>query len=219
MSGRDDLDLDESTAVRGNGNGRVDTGDGDAPIDLSSMSDRRLLERTYRVGIENEQRITTVYNALQAHRVDESKRWRAIDGRVATIEEGVFELVASDRSRRHADETLRKELHQSIADVKADLERKVAETKRASLVDEEERKVIADMASVSVEAARSHVGARTVERAKQNELVVADQADALQARKERRELAVAGAKRVATIVLPILTGLAIAAAALLQKGC
>ena len=65
MSGHDDRDLDESTAVRGNGNGRVDTGDGDAPIDLSSMSDRRLLERTYRVGIENEQRVNQAMRNLR----------------------------------------------------------------------------------------------------------------------------------------------------------
>lgn len=220
MSGRnDDRDIEEHTAVRPNGRDRSDRSDRDEPIDLSSMSDRRLLERTYHVGVENEQRITAVYHALEAHRADEAKRWRAADRRHAAVEEGVYELVAAERARRSAEKTLRAELTQSIADVKADLERKVAEARRVSLVDEEERKVIIGLASVGVEAARDHVGAQTAERAKRNEFVAADQADALEARKKRRALAVAGAKRVATIVLPILTGLAIAATALLQKGC
>lgn len=204
--------------MHGNGNGR-DRSDRTAPSDLSGLSDRRLLERIFRQGVENEERITVTYLALEAHREDEAKRWKATDRRHAVIEEVVIELVAADRGRHDVEKKIREEMRQGISDVRAEVERKVAEAKHSSLVDEEERKVIADMASVSVEAARSHVVARTVERTKQNELVVADQADALQARQERRALAVAGAKRVATIVLPILTGLAIAATALLQKGC
>ena len=228
MSGRDSDS--EHTAVHGVGNGNGNGRDSDrserAHVDLSGMSDRRLAERNYQLGVENEQRITLVYHALEAHRKDDARRWDQQRRTNGIVEGGILELVASDRARRDAETKARAEqgrveaeLRQSVSDVRKDLERKIADATRVSLVDEEERKIVHGMLQTSVEAARAHLGVRTTSRTKETELVTADAEEALQARKERRSLFVAGLKKIAPIAIPVLTAAAGAAIALLQKGC
>lgn len=215
-----------TTMVRGNGNGHGHDSERSDTEDLSRFDGRQLQEHTYRKAVGAEELAGLTYNALQAHRVDDARRWREANRRGAVLEEGIFELVADSRARRAAEDALRKELgdhrtetRQSISEVRADLEKKVAEAKRVSLVDEKEREVLVELASVGVDAARDHVAVRTTVRKTEAELVTHEHADALTARKERRALTVAGLKKIAIIVVPILTTAAGVLAGLLTKGC
>lgn len=124
--------------------------------------------------------------------------------RIDVVEAGVLELVVENRARKNEVDRVRIESAKGREEIRAEL----AKAARTSAVDEEERAVIVDLAKTGVQAARAHIGQQTDA-----------SADALAARQARRALLVAGAKRAAVIVVPILSAAAGVLATLIAKGC
>ncbi len=161
-------------------------------------------------------RVDLTWNRLDAH-VKDTAAWRKKhDESQAIVEQGVLELVASNRDQKKEIGEVRTEVRFSLSEIREDLKR----ASRVSQVDEEERKIVHNLAQTGADAARALLNVQTTARTKEAELVAVDQADMLQARKDRRALVVAGAKKVAAILgVPILTAIATAAAILIGKGC
>lgn len=127
-------------------------------------------------------------------------------------------LVEDSRKRHEEARRWRGEVNETLASVQVGVLRLVAE------LEEQKRKVegavrASQAEEVLAEAARAHIAVQTAAKRQAITKASASEDDALAARKQRRELLVAGAKRVALIVVPILTAGAGAIVALIAKGC
>lgn len=144
-----------------------------------------------------------------------NERFDALDKRFDIVEGGVLELVVDNRARKNEIDKVRTESRESLGELRSEL----ARASRISQVDEEERKVILTLANTGARAAADHLGVKTAERVKQVEADAATKTDALEARKERRGLVVAGLKKIAPIAIPVLTAAAGALAVAIARGC